>query len=243
MRRILLLLIILSNPAYAGDLVTQTARDHIDVTVGFVGSSIEIFGDRRDPSADIAIVVEGPKVNVTLWQKAQVLGAWVNTSNAKFESLPAYYNFATSMPMDDERTSEILRKNGIGHAALFDRTPTKTKKAKNVKNFRQALKDKKIKQNVFFKDPAPVKFLNEHFFRARFEIPPSAPTGEYKIHSYLIKNGKITQHDVSVFKVEQVGINAFIFDAAQKYSTLYALVCITLALFAGWLVSALRVKP
>lgn len=239
-----LLMVFLSvNPVYAQGLVTQTARNQIDVTVGFVGSTIEIFGNRTDATNDVAILVEGPKVEATVWKKSRILGAWVNAHSTIFSEMPSYYQYATNLDENDEKSREVLRQNGIGHKALFDKVATKKPQGMNVEQFQDALKKKKRTEKVFFEKSEKIIFLNDNFFRAHFDIPASAPTGEYKIHSYLLKNDKIVQHDVSIFKVEQVGLNAFIFNFSHKHSTLYAIVCIILASFSGWLVSVLKVRP
>ncbi len=240
---ITLLLMIWATPLKAQELITETARNQIDVTVGFVGSSIEIFGNRDSAEHDVIVVVEGPPVDVTMWKKARILGAWVNSSSVKFKKIPSYYQYATNLDLTVEENESILRRNGIGHDALFDKSRARPKDVKDLKSYQTALKDKKRREQVYFKQSAEMKFLNQNFFRIHFDVPASAPTGDYKIHSYLLKNGEAIQHDVSVFKVEQVGLNAFVFDAAHKYSTLYALICVLLAVFSGWLVSVLRVKP
>ena len=76
MSRIIVAIFVLcfSNAALANQFAVETAHDHIDITVGFTGSSIELFGDRRDPGTDIAIVVEGPEKDVTIWKKRTCYG-------------------------------------------------------------------------------------------------------------------------------------------------------------------------
>ena len=230
--------------AKLSDLAIAVAMEHIDVTVGFNGSSIELFGDRRDDMADIAIVVEGPKKDVTIWQKARVMGTWVNRRYAKFNDMPTYYHYAISRDAAGVPFFNVMFENGIGHDGLFHKiNGKKPDERKNIKIFQKALLKKNTDLGVFFKKPAEVKFMNDNFFRVRFDIPPSAPTGEYKIHSFLIKDGKVIEQALNLMKIEQVGLNAFIHKSAQEYSLLYALVCIFSALFSGWLISALKVKP
>ena len=129
------------------------------------------------------------------------------------------------------------------HELLSNARTKRTQKLGNKKEFEEALLTEKTEKNVFFENPVKINFLNDHFFRARFDVPPSAPTGEYKIRSFLIKDGNLLAKDLDLLKVEQVGLNAFIFNAAHDYSLLYALICIILALFSGWLVSVLKIRP
>ena len=239
-------IIALPQPAQAdtGGLAIGVANEHIDVTVGFTGSSIEIFGDRRDKNSNIAIVIEGPEKNITLWQKARVMGTWVNRHFVYFENIPSYYHYAISTGQKDEKLSNVMLENGIGHEALFHRINEKrTETPENIETFQQALLRKNKNLGVFFEQPAEITFLNDNFFRVRFDISPSAPTGEYKIHSFLIKDGKVAERRLNMLKVEQVGINAFMYRAAHEHSAIYAMICIAFALFSGWLAGALRVKP
>lgn len=233
------------DAAYCGnDLSVQIARDHVDVTVGFVGDSVEVFGDRRDPDTIVAIVVEGPEKDITLWKRARVLGAWINRHYVQFKDVPSYYHYAVSTDNLDNIPSEILNDYALGHDALFNNIEIeKSRKVEDKKKFEEMLLDKKRSNDIFFEEPASFMFLNDNFFRVSFPIPPSAPTGEYKVRSFLVKDNKVIQEDDATFKVEQVGLNAFIFEMSRDNSFVYALICIILAVFSGWLVSVLRVRP
>ncbi len=233
------------STAQTNDMAVEIARDQIDITVGFTGSTIELFGSRADKDTQIAITVIGPKKDITIWRKDRVLGAWVNRHFVKFKGIPAYYHFALSD--DDQETEgfqEILNNNGIGNEALIASIKIKkSKKIKDTRPFTDALLDKKIKAALYFDKPSEFKFINDNFFRVKFPIPPSATTGEYKIHSYLIKDGQVVQHSESRLNVKQVGLNASIVGASKQYSFVYALLCIFLGLFSGWFVSIIKVRP
>ncbi len=241
----LLALFCLTTPVEAkNDLAVEIASDHIDITVGFAGSSIELFGNRNDPDAMVAIVVEGPRKDVTIWKRAQILGAWVNSSFVTFHDIPSYYSHSFSGEAQNSKGNFLFLKHGIGHDGIFSHV--KTKQSKSVKDFlpfEKAFLEQNITNGLYFKNKAEMIFLNENFFRVHFEIPGAAPTGDYKIHSYLIKDGKILEHDETRLKVGQVGLNAFVFDAAHEYAVFYALFCIFIALFSGWFASVLKVRP
>ena len=58
--------------ARKGDpLITQLSSDYIDVSAGFGGATIELFGDRSDADTEVAVVVEGPRREITIWKKAR----------------------------------------------------------------------------------------------------------------------------------------------------------------------------
>ncbi|MBI1301775.1 MAG: hypothetical protein GC137_08995 [Alphaproteobacteria bacterium] len=241
-------LICLAVPVFAqsksnSDLAISIANERIDITVGFTGSSIELFGDRRDKNTNVAITVEGPREDVTLWQKAKIAGTWVNRYHEEFKDIPLYYHHAMTAEESDPKIQAVLKEHNIGHEALFGNVKGDSEGKEQREAFARALVEKQIRNGLYFAEPATFKFMNDNFFRVRFDIPASAQTGEYKIRSYLIKNGRVVGKTLDVLQVEQVGLNAFIFNAAQSYSLFYALTCIMLAFFSGWLVSVLRVRP
>tara|TARA_R110001592_G_scaffold79054_4_gene236779 strand:- start:7209 stop:7967 length:759 start_codon:yes stop_codon:yes gene_type:complete len=231
--------------AKASDFAVEIAARHIDVTVGFTGSSIELFGDRRNKDTDIAIVVEGPRKDITIWKKARVMGTWVNRYYLTFKDMPVYYHYASTIPQEiDDNLDLIMRYNGIGHPALFTSVDVeKSGSIKDVTEFQDAFLKEKEKKGVYFDKPAEIKFINDNFFRVRFDIPASAQTGEYKIRSYLIENDRVVEQRVDYLKVEQVGVNALVYKMAHDHSLFYALACIGLALFCGWFASVVRVRP
>jgi uncharacterized protein (TIGR02186 family) len=242
---VMLCVLINSNAmAQTNEMAVEIANDHIDVTVGFTGSSIELFGDKKDKNAQIAIIVEGPRKDITIWKKERVLGAWMNSKYTTFFDMPVYYQYAFSADEKAEEHLPLLLENSVGHKALFEKT--KVKKSKNIKVpavFEKEFLDKKIAAGLYFAEPAEFKFMNDNFFRVQFQIPPSAATGEYTIKSFLIKNGKVLQVQENDLKVEQVGINAFVRSSSKDYSFIYALICIIFGVASGWFVSVLKVKP
>lgn len=238
MRFILLLLVFLfpvTTDAQSKLFSVDMAEDHIDITVGFNGASMQVFGYRGDIDTSVAIVLSGPKKNITMWKKERVLWAWVNRHSASFLNTPSYYNVA--LGGNEQITAEDLHRLGIGNHAVLKQTvdPTQT----FLKN---ALLDKKKRKGLFFDKKNDIKFIQDQFFRASFDIPSSASVGEYTITSFLIKDNDIIQKHIATFSVQQVGLNAFINNAAKEHSIIYALFCISLALFSGWFVGILKIR-
>lgn len=230
-------------PRKGDHLVTQLSADHIDVSAGFGGSTIDLFGDRSDEDTDVVVVVQGPKREATIWQKARIMGAWVNRYFVSFGNVPIYYNYAVSDKDFEIKFNELSDKHSVGIKALFkEEHITKSRSVKDVEKFRDILVKEKQALGVFPLEPEAIEFLSPYFFRARFTIPQSVPTGEYKIHTYLVKDGDIIDRAVQAISVKQVGVNAVILGMARENAFFYSVGCILFALVAGWLVSALRVK-
>ena len=225
-------------------LSVVAASDHIDITVGFTGSSIEIFGYRKDLETDIMVVVEGPRKDITIWKKKRFFGAWKNRYSVTYHDIPVYYNYAVSADDTDGKTKSEMDALGIGHSALL--TTIKKKYSKRVKNkvpsFNNALLNQKKEEGTFFDEPVQFTFFNDHFFRLSFPISAGSSIGQYKVLSYLVKGGDVIEQEESQLKVGQVGINAFTNSAAKNHSLLYAFMCISMAVLAGWLVNIIKVR-
>lgn len=226
----------------AKSLSVELAADHIDITTGFSGAKVEVFGHRKDMFTEVAITIRGPEKTATIWQKAKFLGAWINRYSVSFKNVPLYYNYALDQGQLS-RSASLLDKNGIGVEALFLKNLTDMSSTiANAEIFKEALITDKKKKGLYPTKAQPIKFMNEYFFRAEFNIPPDAPTGEYKITSMLFKDGKLLETDVDLLRVEQVGLNAFVFKAAHKQGLLYGVISVLLALLSGWFVGVLRIR-
>lgn len=242
---ILLLVVISFNQSIAQDkpLIVDLASNHIDVTVGFSGSTIEVFGDCRDKTNKIAIVVEGPERAITVWKKERILGTWVNRYFVKFNKIPVYYNYALSQDDIVKEYPEMAKKYRVGVAEMMaTRSIKKSEGIENIDEFKKYLIDLHKRTETFPVENQKINFLNDHFFRVSFKIPPSVPTGDYKISSFLIKDGQTIEADTKMLRIKQVGLNAFILKASVEHGFLYGIFCIFFAAVCGWGASIIRVK-
>ena len=108
-----------------------------------------------------------------------------------------------------------------------------------LRQFRSALVRNKQRQGLFSDQPVLVNFLGPHLFRARVGFPSNVPTGTYTVTVYLIRSGKVIGAQTIPLAVSKIGIGARIYDFAHQNSAAYGIVAILLALFAGWLGSAI----
>ncbi len=247
LQAIILILIVgvFSGQAHANDKVLnlELATEHIDVTSGFEGAQVEIFGHRRDKYTDVAVIIRGPSKDIVIWKKKKVFGAWVNRHSKEFENIPLYYNYATSEGKIFEN-KDLMHESGIGVSALFEKDIDKEPyKEISPIVFKEALLENKQNKGLLPSEGKAINFINEYFFRTRFFIPAEAPTGQYEIHALLFKEGKLVERDLDILTVRQVGMNAFVYTAANSYAVAYGVFSIVLAALCGWFAGALRVKP
>lgn len=234
-----LLLMMGTWPALAQQGVTvEMAEDHVDITTGFNGSTLSLFGVKSG-SGQVAVVVRGPEHHMTVRRKQRIAGMWLNRTGITFQNMPVYYNYATSAPEDEMARPDVLIENGIGLASL----PAKTNSwagRQQQQDFHAALVRNKQKSGHYAEKAGVVKPISDNFFRANFYLPHSVIPGVYEIKTYYFLNGSVRDIKTERVRVGHVGASANILRFAEKHSFSYAMLCIALAVFAGWLSNRLR---
>ncbi len=226
--------------ADAKSLVVDLASDHVDITTGFGGADVTLFGKTNVQDAQVAIVIQGPQKQVVVRKKGSVFGAWVNTQYIRFRNVPLFYDYASNVTKPENRA--VMRENEIGLGGLHFTADYSDGDEEYLQNFREALIRNKQEQNLFPTGGKAVRFLDEGFFRADFTIPPNVPTGNYSVTSYVLKGGNIVEQSQTVLKVAQVGLNAEMNEFAYAHAFIYGLICVSMALFFGWGINAIGRK-
>ena len=232
---LMIVFFVLPIQAKAELLSIDLAEDHLDITTGFNGGLIHLFGHRKNDLHDVFVVLEGPKHEVKVRQKTQMLGAWMNTSTKVFEDIPVYYDYA----FDETNTaavSENIFNKFISAENFFDIAGVKNEKKRAIiEKYKDAFIDERKREGLYPVVHSTIKFIDENFFKLSFELPANVPKGQYMVRAFLHDDGKIITEQRTSFWVGQVGFNAKVNKFSEKESLVYALLCVFLALFSGWL--------
>ncbi len=233
------LVFLLSDPAIAarGKVEVDLASDHVDITTGFNGTTLGLFGVKRE-EGEVAVIVRGPLRTMSVRRKESVFGAWINKKSEKFKAVPTYYNYALSAPLDKIAGPEVLRRYGIGPGNLQFNKPDSRDETRMV--FREAMIRNKQKQGLFADEAGVIHFLGADFFRADFHIPANVPVGEYEVQTLYFSGGELKEEINRVVRVAHVGFAAGIYEFAHERSFLYGVFCVALAIFAGWFSNRVR---
>ena len=228
-------------PVYAQDnmLTVDLAQDYVDITTGFDGAQLSLFGVKKQ-GGQVAVVIKGPSKDALVRKKQSVGGIWMNSASIRFEDVPQFYDFALS-DAEENILSEAARKEaGIGFAYLkYDPEDEKTK-AEEKEVFQRALVRNRQTDGLFPLEARKIIFLSDTFFKTEFYVPPNVPTGQYVIETFLIEGQKIVDRRTTNVKVAQVGFSSVIYRFANEYSMAYALGIVLIAVLAGWLSNAVR---
>jgi uncharacterized protein (TIGR02186 family) len=226
-------------------LVPDVSQSHIEIRYSFTGAELLLFGAILYPGGrapqertDVAVVVRGPPEPLVVREKQKVAGIWMNVESTRFRSAPSFYAVASSRPLSqliDERMAAIYEL-GLQNLQL---SPGGGTAAEVQRRFEAGLIDMRQRRQLYFEDPRGVEIREGVLYRARVTIPAQVPVGNYTAETFLIQDGRVVAGAVREIRIEKLGFERFIADAAQRWSFTYGLVAVLLALFLGWSASAL----
>lgn len=227
-------LFIFAHPAAAATLSTDLAHNRVDITTGFNGADVVLFGTTDVPNPTVAVTLRGPEKTVVVRKKDRVAGAWMNTSSMEFRRVPSYFDYAMTIAGSQVVPVALMDANMIGveHLDFYSENPSEDLQVNTY--FRDALVSSLQRKGFYPIRAQGVQFLKPQFFKVTFKLPPGVPTGIYTIESFLIQDGVVTSKESRSLQVGQVGFNARVYIVATQNAVLYGLVIIAIAVVSGW---------
>ena len=248
MRRILALLsaCMLIGPAMGQTLPRETIEADVstrEVPVGgnFSGTRVVIFGtieNSRQQSADegyydVAVVIQGPREELTARLKNNVAGIWVNTKSLPFRNVPSYYTVLSTRPIETVAPRPVLVQLGIG----FDNLRLVAEGAggaKEASEFRDAILRVKGQQGLYREEPDGVAFIGRSLFRGSVDLPGNVPVGAFNAWIYLFKKGELIGSPYkTTLDLKRQGFERTVHSFARGYPFWYGVSSVLMALIAG----------
>lgn len=231
MKRLALILALFATPALAQDLVADLSQRRIDISTGFSGAEVLVFG-AIEGGGDVVVVARGPSQDLVVRRKERHFGIWLNGTEARFDSTPGFYAVASSRPLADIMPEQERRRGRIG-ADLLPLNPRGG--GRQPDQFRAALIDIRDGQGLFSENDPPASIVGGKLFSARIAFPATVVTGQYRIEALLVRDGRImVARDLSL-TVRRVGLGADLWRFAHELPLLYGLMSVLVAGLAGWL--------
>ena len=225
----------------------------VAVTSSFSGTEIVVFGavdNSRQTSAeaglyDIVVVVVGTPTRLVARKKNRVLGIWLNSDKLEFQSVPSYYVIASTRPLDDIASEEVLKSSGIGLGYVpmtLAKGEAETRSAAEIKEFRDAIVRLKRKEKLFGQEEYNVAFIGRSLFRASVDVPANVTLGSFETRVFLFRNRELLHQYNTRLDLEREGLEDALHAFAFGYPLLYGIATVLLALAAGLLASSIFTK-
>lgn len=245
MRALLLaLLILVTLPARASEIVGALSQNRVDLTATFSGSEILIFGAVRHsledqsqaaPGAfDVIVTVEGPRQTVFVFRKERVAGIWMNVDRVRMESVPSFYAVATTRPLESILAPETDAEFRISTRQTIGGATQGTQPL-----FAEALMRLRERGGAYLALNRFVHLDREVLFRTVVRLPANLTEGAYTTRMYLVRDGAVvSQYRTAIF-VRKDGLERWLHQLAYDQPFLYGVMALLMALGAGWGASAL----
>jgi uncharacterized protein (TIGR02186 family) len=239
-----LLTLVATSSARADDsLVTGISSHLISVTSDFTGTELLLYGAVKSkiPTAttshgDIIVVVRGPEADLLVRKKERVAGIWINTKTVEVLKVPGFYSISSNRPLDEITDPATLNRLRIGSERL---NLDSDGNLEDIPPFKEAVIRQRKANDLFSTQDSSVKFLGNNLFRAFVYFPANVPVGNYISEVYLFEDGELLSAQTSPLFISKSGLGRQIYDFAQNYPSLHGIAAILIALFAGWVASAL----
>lgn len=218
-------------------LVADLNESNVRITTDFNGAELLLFGALDRASVDdIAIIVTGPKKQISIRRKEKVAGIWLNTENADVVGIPSFYHVLSTRPLDEIASLNTMRINKIG----FDFIPFKLARDSSIdegpkEEWQSALIRNMQKDGLWNAKPGSIEIIGDVLFRTNIALPANIVPGTYEVRTIHFRDGAVLDDSISTLNVAKSGLSAQIFRFAHDYAPFYGIFAIIFAVASGWL--------
>lgn len=227
-----------ARPAFAGTLIADLSQHEIQITTGFTGAEVLLFGI-TDPGLDIIVIVRGPPRPTVVRKKERIAGIWINTRQMSFDRAPSFYHVAASGDLAGREPAELLESHGLGLRYLEIAPRERATDPARAAEFADAFLRNKERLSLYSSTASRVRILGDALFRTTMRFPANVPTGAYKVDVHRVADGEVIDSATTPLLVHKAGAGATIYSFAHDHPAAYGVFAILIALVAGWAAGAI----
>lgn len=244
MRGLLLILLLLTTPLKAEEVVLGLSRDQVSISTNFDGSEVIIYGaikrevpiPQNEP-IQVIVTISGPQAPITVRRKDRVLGIWVNTDAMDVSAAPSFYAISTSAPWQQVlNEADDLRHNVSIPRRI--RSIGAWSQVANPQEFIDALVRIRMANGLYVLDEGAVDLRESTLFNTAIQMPANLTEGEYATRVFLTRGGKVVSKYETSIEVRKVGLERWLFNLSRQQPLVYGLLSLAIAIAAGWGASA-----
>ena len=240
----LLVSFLITSNAIAERLVAQLSKEEVAITANFDGSEIFIYGaikhensNKTTDPLEVVITVSGPAEKLHVRKKSKHAMIWLNTETIEIDSAPSFYAVASTGALKEviNNTENLKYKISIREVIRSIGNPATIQ---NPTNFTEGLIRIRSENKLYQDLDNSISLTDETLFATTINLPSNLVEGEYTIRFLLARGGKVIDQLSTTIPVNKVGLERWIFDLSRQQPLIYGLLSLFIAIFAGWLASA-----
>lgn len=225
------LLLVSGRAALADDLVADLSEHLVKIDMGFTGKKVLLYGAIQG-DGHVVVVVQGPRVPITIRRKARVAGVWANEASVTFDNAISFYQVMASAELDEWLSLDLREQHQIG-VEYLNFTPRGDIGPAQRADFQTALIRSKQRLGHYGTLEGNVTVLGGRLFRTEIFFPANVPTGVYILEAFLVRDGEMVSAQKTPLYVSKSGLEAEVYSLAHQYPELYGLLAIAIAVAAG----------
>jgi len=228
----------LGTAAASSDLTVSVHPETIEIGAGYNGAQVVIAGE-MPADAEALIRIKGKPEAYRLKQKGKALGLlWMNLGSVEISHVPDLFLLFPSDPQD----GAALRELGLGMAGVRQRARIQAE-GEDAKGLFDEFVKLKHKSGLYGAVDNAIEFGPTRggvkSFKATLPLPAALPQGTFDIEVYAIRDGQVAASVVRPIEAKEVGMPAWIAKLAFQHGTLYGVLAVIVAIFAGLLTGVL----
>ena len=245
---------VIAGPAIATprQVVADLSNSHVDITSGYHGTELLMFGAYEGmPGDDIVLVVQGPPTDIIQRRKAKRAGIWVNVETTIWQEAPAFYHIFATDELPAIASSEAFSKANVGplSGGLTYIPGTETggnghgagggsasgPAVDGSRDQQDGLRRNMEANGLWQVLPSSITTQKNMLFRTSLSLPSNVPPGAYHVRVLHFRDGVALSERTTDMEVRKAGLSALIYRFAHEFSALYGIFAIIFAVASGWL--------
>lgn len=235
-------------PARAGSLPTlKLTPGQIRIGAFFNGTQVVATG-RVPADSQVVVRLSNRPLHMTFRIKKKLAGLlWMNLGEVSFDNLPSVYLVYSSARLDRLGRSGTggSAAGGLGLKQLEARARVSTQ-ASNVKKLLDELVKVKRAEGLYAWQEGAVRLgpakNGRRPFRCTIELRAKIPPGTYDVEAFAFDRAGAMTRTLRKLQVVEVGLPALVSSMAFKYSLIYGILAVLIAVAAGLVMSLLFKK-
>ena len=236
-------------------LVADLSQSHVDITSGYHGTELLLFGAYEGvPGDELVLIVEGPANDIIQRRKEKRAGVWINVETLLWKQAPSFYHLFSTAELDEIADPQSRLKADIGplagglklvagadvgdngHGSSTAEADTQGAEAKlGTPDQNAGLQRNMTSNGLWLTRPASIVTQQDMLFRTMLTLPSNVPTGDYSVRILHFRDGVALSERVTDMNIRKAGMSALIYSFAHDYPVFYGLFAIAFAVASGWL--------
>jgi uncharacterized protein (TIGR02186 family) len=237
--------LVIGAPLHAAEIDIAFTDDRVEVDTGFSGARLTLFGavtgvDNPAESVDIVSVIRGPAARFEIRKMEKSNLIWTPGKARVINSAPALYHTYATRNINDIAPLPLqsdfrLDADFLNIAVSDSATAAAPENAKTAELYRNAFLTEAHETGLYRARTTGIEFKKGALFTITVDLPANTPVGEYGVSVFLFRDGVLLDADQTTLAVNKVGAERRIYEFAHNRPVSYGLVCVAIALLAGWL--------